>query len=37
VPLDALASYGVADITVAVIRKAAGRGFEAGDHPLVWK
>ena len=37
VALDALARYGVADITVAVIRKAAGRGFEAGDHPLVWK
>ena len=37
VPLDALARYGVAEVTVAVIRKAAARGFETGDRPLVWK
>lgn len=36
VPLDALPDYGVADITTAVIRKAAARGFETGDRPLVW-
>jgi 8-oxo-dGTP diphosphatase len=36
VPLDALPHYGVADITVAVIRKAAGRDFAAGDRPIVW-
>jgi len=36
VPLDALASYGIAAVTAAVIRKGAGRGFEAGDRPLVW-
>ena len=36
VPLDALATYGIAAVTAAVIRKGAGRGFEAGDRPLVW-
>jgi 8-oxo-dGTP diphosphatase len=36
VSLDALARYGVADITVAVIRKAAGREFSTGDRPVVW-
>jgi 8-oxo-dGTP diphosphatase len=36
VPLDALPDYGVADVTMAVIRKAAVRGFEIGDRPLVW-
>jgi 8-oxo-dGTP diphosphatase len=36
VPVAALEDYGVADVTVAVIRKAAGRNFEAGDRPLVW-
>ena len=36
VPLDALTRYGVAEITVAVIRKAAGRDFDAGDRPIVW-
>jgi hypothetical protein len=37
VPLDSLARYGVAAMTVAVIRKAAIRRFEFGDRPLVWK
>ena len=36
VPLDALERYGVADVTVAVIRKAATRPAAAGDRPLVW-
>jgi 8-oxo-dGTP diphosphatase len=36
VPLESLAAYGVNEITVAVIRKAVDRGFEAGDRPLVW-
>ena len=36
VALDALPRYGVADITVAVIRKAAGRDFGSGDRPVVW-
>ena len=36
VPLDALASCGIAEVTAAVIRKGALRGFEAGDRPLVW-
>ena len=36
VPLDDLARYGVAGITVAVIRKAAGRDFGVGDRPVVW-
>lgn len=36
VSLDALTRYGVADITVSVIRKAASRGFEIGDKPIVW-
>ena len=36
VPLESLAAYGVNDITVAVIRKAASRDFETGDKPLVW-
>ena len=37
VPLDALPDYGVAGMTIAVIRKAAARGFEGGDRPLVWR
>jgi mutator protein MutT len=36
VALESLRAYGVADVTVAVIRKAAGRGFETGDRPIVW-
>lgn len=36
VPLAALAGYGVADVTTAVIRKAAGRAFDTGDRPVVW-
>jgi 8-oxo-dGTP diphosphatase len=36
VPLEALTDYGVAGITVSVIRKAASRGFETGDRPVVW-
>jgi mutator protein MutT len=37
VPLDSIERYGVAEITTAVIRKAAARRFEFGDRPLVWK
>jgi ADP-ribose pyrophosphatase YjhB (NUDIX family) len=37
VPLDSIDQYGVAEITVAVIRKAAARRFASGDRPLVWK
>ncbi len=36
VPLDDLARYGVAPVTVRVIRKAAGRDFDTGDRPIVW-
>ena len=36
VALGDLDRYGVAAVTVAVIRKAAARGFEHGDRPLVW-
>jgi hypothetical protein len=36
VRLDAMAGYGVAEITVRVIRKAAGRDFASGDRPIVW-
>jgi 8-oxo-dGTP diphosphatase len=36
VPLERLTAYGVADVTVQVIRKAAARGFSEGDRPLVW-
>jgi mutator protein MutT len=36
VALDALGRYGVADVTVRVILKAAGRDFSAGDRPVVW-
>jgi mutator protein MutT len=35
-PLEALADYGVAAITVAVILKAAERDFQSGDRPVVW-
>ena len=34
--LDELARYGVAEVTVRVIRKAAGRDFSAGARPIVW-
>jgi mutator protein MutT len=36
VAVDALARYGVAEVTVAVIRKAAGRDFGSGDRPIIW-
>ena len=36
VPLDRLTDYGVAAVTVQVIRKAFARGFLEGDRPLVW-
>ena len=36
VPLEQTTAYGVADVTVRVIRKAAARGFYQGDRPLVW-
>jgi ADP-ribose pyrophosphatase YjhB (NUDIX family) len=36
VALADLARYEVAAVTVGVIRKAASRGFEAGERPLVW-
>lgn len=36
VDLRRLTDYGVALVTVQVIRKAAVRGFTAGDRPLVW-
>jgi 8-oxo-dGTP diphosphatase len=36
VPLDRLTEYGVAPVTVQVIRKAFARGFLEGDRPLVW-
>ena len=36
VPLEHVAAYGVAAVTVRVIRKAASRGFHQGDRPLVW-
>ena len=31
-----LAKYDVAAVTVGVIQKAASRGFDAGERPLVW-
>ena len=36
IALTDLARYGVAAVTVGVIRKAVSRGFETGDRPLVW-
>jgi ADP-ribose pyrophosphatase YjhB (NUDIX family) len=36
VPIDRLTDYGVAAVTVQVIRKAVARGFAEGDRPLVW-
>jgi 8-oxo-dGTP diphosphatase len=36
VPLEQITAYGVAAVTVRVIRKAAARGFDEGDRPLVW-
>jgi len=36
VALADLARYEVAAVTVGVIRKAASRGFESGERPLVW-
>jgi len=36
VPLDCLNTYGVAPVTVQVIRKAVARGFLEGDRPLLW-
>ena len=31
-----LEKFDVAAVTVGVIRKAASRGFETGERPLVW-
>jgi len=36
VALPDLARYEVAAVTVSVIQKAASRGFDKGDRPLVW-
>lgn len=36
VALSELARYEVAPVTISVIQKAASRGFETGDRPLVW-
>ena len=36
VALADLARYDVASVTVGVIQKAAARGFDTGDRPLVW-
>ena len=36
VPLSELANYEVAAVTVSVIQKAAARGFDVGERPLVW-
>ena len=36
VQLPDLARYVVAPVTVSVIHKAASRGFDTGDRPLVW-
>ena len=36
VAIPDLAGYDVAPVTVGVIHKAASRGFETGDRPLVW-
>lgn len=36
VGLPDLAGYGVAAVTVSVIRKAASRTFDTGDRPIVW-
>jgi 8-oxo-dGTP diphosphatase len=36
VSLERLTAYGVAGVTVQVIRKAVDRGFLEGDRPLVW-
>jgi len=35
-PIADLNQYALADPTLAVIRKAAARGFTLGDRPLVW-
>lgn len=36
VALADLPGYAVAAVTVSVIQKAAARGFDAGERPLVW-
>jgi 8-oxo-dGTP diphosphatase len=36
VALTDLARYEVAPVTISVIQKAASRGFETGERPLVW-
>ena len=36
VAMSDLAKFDVAAVTVGVIRKAASRGFETGERPLVW-
>jgi hypothetical protein len=34
--LEEMTAYGVAAVTVRVIHKAAARGFNEGERPLVW-
>ena len=34
--LSELTRYEVAPVTIGVIQKAAARGFDVGDRPLVW-
>ena len=36
VGLSELTRYDVAPVTISVIQKAAARGFDVGDRPLVW-
>jgi len=36
VTMSDLPNYDVAAVTVGVIQKAASRGFDSGDRPLVW-
>jgi 8-oxo-dGTP diphosphatase len=36
VHVDSLVQYGVADVTIRVIHKAAARNFSEGDRPIVW-
>jgi mutator protein MutT len=35
-PIDGLSTLGVAPVTIRVIEKAAARGLNGGDRPLVW-
>ena len=36
VPLPELPKYDVAAVTLSVIQKAAARGFDVGERPVVW-